>query len=93
MAAIEITNVRFEGRTRGPEVITAYKWVSRESGRVDWTDRPTMIKWIDEGNKAFVGRGYSQVNVAIVRPAGGEPYLRTFADDAWNNNLESLPPF
>ncbi len=29
-------------------------------------------------------------DVGIVRPAGRAPYLRTYADGEWNNNLLSL---
>jgi hypothetical protein len=29
-------------------------------------------------------------NVGVVRPVGGTPYLRTYADGDWNNNLLSL---
>lgn len=34
------------------------------------------------GKKAYIG---------VVREAGKHPYLRTYADGAWNNNLLDLP--
>jgi hypothetical protein len=52
-----------------------------------------MVKWIDEGGEAYVSTGYSRVSVGVVRPAYGQPYLRTYADGQPTNNLVNLPTF
>lgn len=58
-----------------------------------WT-REKVIASIDAGaNTFFVLDPYSgkRSDVAVVRPAGRSPYLRTRADGDWNDNLLSLP--
>jgi len=31
--------------------------------------------------------------VGVIHPTQGQPYLRTYADGQWNNNLVNLPTF
>lgn len=53
-----------------------------------------MVDWIEnKKGKAFVGSGSQRVEVGVVSPSGGQPYLRTYADGVWTNNLLSLPEF
>ncbi|MGW6174348.1 DUF3892 domain-containing protein [Arthrobacter sp. NPDC055138] len=40
-----------------------------------------------------VGTGSSKVEVGVVHPENAAPYLRTYADREWNNNLLALPRF
>jgi hypothetical protein len=57
-----------------------------------WT-REQVITSIDAGtNTSFVIDPYNRKrsNVAVVRPSGRAPYLRTHADGDWNDNLLSL---
>jgi hypothetical protein len=52
----------------------------------------TAVDWLSEpGNKAYVRNGSGWVEVAIVRPPGRDPYLRTHADGKWTDNLLALP--
>ena len=57
-----------------------------------WT-RDEVIASIDAGTNTFYvedpGTG-KRSDVAIVRPTGRAPYLRTHADGLWNDNLLSL---
>ncbi|QDG65292.1 DUF3892 domain-containing protein [Pseudarthrobacter sp. NIBRBAC000502772] len=46
-----------------------------------------------KGGRAYVASGAKAAAVAVVKPQGGTPYLRTHADGMWNNNLLSLPRF
>jgi len=57
-----------------------------------WT-REQVIAWIDAGAYTFYTLdAYSRrADVGIVREPGKAPYLRTYADGVWNNNLLSLP--
>jgi Protein of unknown function (DUF3892) len=92
--SVRITHVRYGGTSKTHESIVRYKWLGLENGKVDDTDKASMVKWIDvDKGKAFVGTGASQVPVGVVKPDNGQPYLRTYADGKWSNNLLSLPTF
>ncbi|WP_182378661.1 DUF3892 domain-containing protein [Nocardioides sp. WS12] len=91
--AIEITHVRLSSGGSTHEHITDYKWRSDSDGSVGSSDKPTMVKWVDDGGVAYVGSAANKVNVGVVRPTQGQPYLRTHADGSWTNNLLSLPRF
>ena len=57
-----------------------------------WT-REQVIASIDaKTNTFFVRDPHSgkRADVGVVREAGKVPYLRTYADGTWNNNLLSL---
>jgi hypothetical protein len=58
-----------------------------------WTREQVIASIDDRSNTFFVLDPYSgkRSNVAVVRPAGRLPYLRTHADGDWNDNLLSLP--
>jgi hypothetical protein len=57
-----------------------------------WT-REQVIAWIDARAHTFYTLdAYSRrADVGVVRESGKAPYLRTYADGVWNNNLLSLP--
>lgn len=91
--SVQITHIRLAGGT-GHEHIVRYKWRGIESGKVGESDKPSMVAWIElKKGAAYVGVGASRVNVKVVRPSAGQPYLRTYADGKWTNNLLSLPHF
>jgi hypothetical protein len=49
---------------------------------------------MDEKNgKAYVESSSTRVSVGVVKPQGRQPYLRTYANGEWNDNLLSLPHF
>ncbi|GAA1325072.1 DUF3892 domain-containing protein [Leucobacter albus] len=90
--AIEITHVRFGSTVRTEDQIVQYKWKS-DTGTGDH-DKATLVDWIDNKNGiAYVGSGSSRVTVGVVHPQSGRPYLRTYADGKWTNNLLNLPTF
>lgn len=92
--AIEITHVRLSSGTPDHEDITDCKWKSLSDGSVKTSSKATLVEWIDnENGKAYVGSGSQRVNVGTVHPQGGTPYLRTYADGEWTNNLLALPRF
>ncbi len=56
-----------------------------------WT-RESVIGWIERKEHSF----HTNVNgkiayVGVVTPAQGPKYLRTYADNEWNDNLFALP--
>ncbi|OAZ41479.1 hypothetical protein A9Z40_01935 [Microbacterium arborescens] len=91
--SIQITHVRFGGTRKTEDEIVSYKWKSEQTGEVKQSDKSTLVAWIDDGGKAYVGVGSSRVSVGVVRPQSGQPFLRTYADGKWTNNLVSLPTF
>lgn len=92
--AVEITHIRMsEGGSTEAHIIR-YKWREPNDGKVGDSDKPTMVDWIDNKNgSAYVGSGSDRVQVGVVHPAQGQPYLRTYADEKWTNNLLALPRF
>lgn len=91
--SIEITHVRFGSTKKTEDEIVSYKWKNQD-GKVAQSDKPTMVDWIDnKKGTAYVGAGSNRVNVGVVKPQGGQPYLRTHADGKWTNNLLNLPTF
>ena len=57
-----------------------------------WT-REVVIASIDAKTNTFFvidPRTGRRSDVGVVRPAGRSPYLRTYADGVWNDNLLSL---
>lgn len=56
--------------------------------------REAAIKSIDAGQNTFytVDRTtWKKVSIGVVREAGKAPFLRTYADGKWNDNLLALP--
>jgi len=56
--------------------------------------REKAINLIDAKTNAFYTIDYStgaKVYIGVVREAGKTPYLRTYADGKWKDNLLSLP--
>ena len=93
--AVKITHVHF-GSTppRSEETITSYRWVNISNGTTGDSDKASMVQYIDVSKGAvYVGKGSARVSVGVVRPTYGTPYLRTYADGKWTNNLVNLPTF
>jgi hypothetical protein len=62
------------------------------AGRWMWT-REQVIASIDENSNTFFVLdpvSGKRADIGVVRQAGKEPYVRTYADRQWNNNLLSL---
>jgi hypothetical protein len=57
-----------------------------------WT-REQVIASIDAKTNTFFvidPRNGKRANIGVVRPSGRAPFLRTYADGDWNDNLLSL---
>jgi hypothetical protein len=92
--AIQITNVRFSGTEKTHQTIIRYAWVNTTTGAAGNNDKPSMVEYVDsKKNTVVVGSGANQVQVGSVHPDSGAPYLRTYADGKWTNNLINLPTF
>jgi hypothetical protein len=91
--AVEITHIRLSGGY-GHEHIVLYRWRNISSGESGSSDKPAMVAWVEAPqNRAYVGSGAARAEVGVVRPTYGQPYLRTYADGQWTNNLLALPHF
>lgn len=62
------------------------------AGNWMWT-RKAVIDSIDAKSNTFYvldSANGNRANIGVVRESGKAPYLRTYADGQWNNNLLSL---
>jgi hypothetical protein len=50
-----------------------------------------MVEWINSGGEAFVSSGARVLRVGVVNAL--PPYIRTYADQVWTDNLLALPRF
>lgn len=91
--SIRITHIRLSGTPPTHQRITHLKWVNTSDGETGSNTKAAIVDWIDENGTAYVGTGSAQVRVGVVRPDGATPYLRTYADQTWTNNLLELPTF
>lgn len=93
--AIEITHIRLSGTTRTHEAITHVRWTNTTNPSSTGTNtKAEMVDWIDKDGVAYVGpAGTNRARVGTVHPQHGDPYLRTYADGTWTNNLLALPLF
>ena len=92
--AVQITHIRMSSSGSGHEHITDYRWLSLADDEVNSSSKATMVDWLDnKGGTAHVGSGAGRADVGTVHPSHGAPYLRTYADGVWTNNLLSLPRF
>ncbi len=84
-----ITAVRMSPSTANDhEHISEVRW--EQPGKTDTCTRQAMINFIEKGNAVYV-HGSPDAQVGVVRAT--PPYLRTYADGNWTNNLLSLPRF
>lgn len=93
--SVRITHIRLSSSyQKDHEHITDFKWVGYENGQTGQNTKAQLVAWIDtEGGKAYVESANTRVSVGVVRPSNGEPYLRTYANGVWTDNLLSLPKF
>lgn len=89
MADVQVTCITKPDPLSPHEHITE---LGNPSGGWKWS-REDVIRSIDAGTNTFYvldPRTGKRSNVGVVRPPGRAPYLRTYADGDWNNNLLSL---
>nr|WP_142060458.1 DUF3892 domain-containing protein [Pseudarthrobacter sp. B4EP4b] len=91
--AVRVTHVRLSGFD-SHENITHFQWIEEETCKTGWNNKASMVEWMDvQGGRAYVGSSNARAEVGVIKPEGRAPYLRTYADGDWNNNLLSLPRF
>ncbi len=92
--SVRITHVRLSSDYYADhEHITDFKWIGYEDGKTGQSTKGAMVDWINGGGQAYVESTTTKVAVGGVKPQNGEPYLRTYANGVWTDNLLSLPRF
>ena len=87
--ATYITHIRLSPPTSNDhQHITHVRW--EQAPKTGESTRQAMVDFIEKGNAVFV-HGNPDARVGVVK--GNPPYLRTYADSQWTNNLLSLPRF
>lgn len=89
MADVQVTCITKSSSNGGHEHITH---LGAKSGQWKWT-REKVIASIDAKTNTFyvMNAAGKRADVGVVRPAGQAPYVRTYADGVWTDNLLSLP--
>ena len=90
--AVYITHRHMVGGTQH-EHVASVMWVdTADSSKTGTSDLATVVDWIKNKNgEAFVRSGANTVRVGVVD--GTPPFLRTYADGVWTDNLLALPTF
>jgi len=73
------------------EHISEVKWENRTTKETGKSSRAEMVAWIRTGGDARVAKGQSDVTIKVVEAS--PPYVRTFADGLWSDNLLALPSY
>lgn len=91
---IQITAIKQQGG-QGHEHISEVQWRNTSTGQTGQSTRQAIADWLSESraNQAVVANGAQWVYVAVCRPTGQPPYIRTHADQEWTDNLLALPRF
>jgi hypothetical protein len=88
---VYITEVQMSGGS-GHSHIASVRWRNPQGGKCGSSNVETMVEWLGEaGNTAYVRHGASDVRVGVVKTR--PPYLRSYADGEWSDNLLALPRF
>lgn len=89
---IYITHIRLSSGSAGHEHITTFRWRNPQTDEAGVSNKAEMVKWVRGGGVARVRDSHgNEVGVGVVE--ADPPYLRTFADETWTDNLLSLPHF
>lgn len=74
------------------EAITHYHWVGDPKAPNGWIyTRDGMVKFLEEGNSAYVDGGGNIKAYCKVMNNGRIKFLQTYSDDRPTNNLLQLP--
>ncbi len=87
---VYITARHMEGGFRH-EHIARVRWRNPGDGATGENSRQEMVDWINNKGEAYVTDGQRQIRVHVVRAT--PPYIQTYADGVWTDNLLALPTF
>jgi hypothetical protein len=88
---VYVTAIHLVGGS-GHEHISSVQWRNPADGSTGQSSKAEMVDWIkNKSGDARVTDGTNQVQVGVVDAA--TPYIRTYADGTWTDNLLALPQF
>jgi hypothetical protein len=90
---VYVTHIRLSAQGRRHEHITDVKWRNPSSGETGQSTTATMVDWIKNksGDARVRDNEGHDVRVGVVNAA--TPYIRSYADGVWTDNLLALPHF
>ncbi|WP_345962427.1 DUF3892 domain-containing protein [Streptomyces sp. BRB040] len=89
---IYITAIHLSGGDKH-EHIESLRWENPSTHKTGQSTKQEIIRWLEENktNEARVRSGTGFVRVGVVKAS--PPYLRTYANGVWTDNLLALPRF
>lgn len=88
---IEITAIHLVGGVQH-EHIAEIRWRNAADSSTGASSTVTTVEWLRvPANSAYVASGGASVAVGVVEAS--RPYIRTYADRVWTDNLLSLPRY
>ena len=91
---IRFTARRMNGVGNRHEHIQQLQWVNPQENQPNVSDvRPTLVDWVqtNPGQACVQDASGNHVDVRVVHAQ--TPYLQTYADGKWTDNLLALPLF
>lgn len=90
--AVYIVKRHMEGGSEHEHIASVLWQETTDSSKTGTNTTAEMVSWIQkEGGKAYVWDGSRAVDVLVVQAT--PPYLRSYADGKWSDNLLALDEF
>lgn len=90
--SVYVVAVHLSGGTRHEHIATVL-WVNESTMKSGISTIAGMVGFIDGKNSVMVSDGATKTSVGVVRDGSKPPYIRSYADNKWTDNLLSLPRF
>lgn len=92
--SVQITHRRMSPGGTQNQHITDVRWRNPTTSATGESTKAGMVDFIDvQKGSAYVLGAQSRSEVGTVHEQGQTPYLRTYANGQWDDNLLSLPLF
>jgi hypothetical protein len=88
---VYIIAIRLSSSGRSHEHITDVQW--QQGTNIGQMTKQEMVDWINQGGEARVRDSITGREALVGVVNDNPPYLRTYADGYYNDNLLSLPTF
>ena len=88
---VYITEVHMSPEGTGHQHIAAVRWRNPNTGANGENTRTQMVDWIENKNGEARVRDDDGDDVLVGVVTASPPYIRTYADGVWSDNLLALP--
>jgi hypothetical protein len=90
---VEITSIHQVGGVQHHH-IASVRWRNPQNGDTGENSRQEMVTWLNASpqNQAYVTNGATPAYIRV-RNDVNPPYIQTWADGIWQNNLLALPRY